>query len=297
MSGAEHPDWARAGADWPNREASRFIEAGSARWHVQIAGAAGPTILLLHGSGAATHSWRDLLPRLARSHRVVAPDLPGHGFTRVANPRTLSLPGMTEAVGDLVTALGMPPDIIVGHSAGAAVAIQTALSGRTAPRLIVGLNAALTPFRGIAGVLFPPLAKVLALNPVTPWLFSTLAGGEGQARRLIEGTGSKIDARGLALYGRLLGRPGHVGNALSMMALWDLDPLLAGLDRLRTPVHLIVAMNDRSVPPDEAIRLARHHPMITLEQVEGYGHLMHEEDPTLAEQLILRAIAAERPAG
>ena len=61
-------DWATDGADWPNREASRFVEAAGLRWHVQVMGA-GPVLLLLHGTGASTHSWRDVMPKLAAIHR------------------------------------------------------------------------------------------------------------------------------------------------------------------------------------------------------------------------------------
>ena len=80
MSGLDDLSWERDGRDWPNREASRFVEAGGLRWHVQQMGR-GPVLLLLHGTGASTHSWRALLPLLAKSFTVVAPDLPGHGFT------------------------------------------------------------------------------------------------------------------------------------------------------------------------------------------------------------------------
>ena len=73
-------DFARDGADWPLREASRFVEAGGLRWHVQTLGE-GPPALLIHGTAGATHSWRGLAPLLARDFRLVAPDLPGHGFT------------------------------------------------------------------------------------------------------------------------------------------------------------------------------------------------------------------------
>ncbi|MFN5717015.1 MAG: alpha/beta fold hydrolase, partial [Bradyrhizobium sp.] len=72
--------WSRDGTDWPNRNASVFVEAAGIRWHVQRMGE-GPSLLLIHGTGAATHSWRDMLPLLARHFSVVAPDLPGHGFT------------------------------------------------------------------------------------------------------------------------------------------------------------------------------------------------------------------------
>ena len=71
------PDWARDGRDWPNRSASRFLLAGGLRWHVQVMGGdrapRKPVILLLHGMGASTHSWRDLAPILAGRFTVVAP--------------------------------------------------------------------------------------------------------------------------------------------------------------------------------------------------------------------------------
>ena len=76
------PRWAVDGRDWPNRAQSRFVTAGRLRWHVQVFGAEeAPMLLLLHGTGAATHSWRAVAPLLAADFRVVAIDLPGHGFT------------------------------------------------------------------------------------------------------------------------------------------------------------------------------------------------------------------------
>ena len=77
------PRWAIEGRNWPHRGHSRFVLAGRLRWHVQTFGPdTAPIMLLLHGTGAATHSWRDLAPLLAMRFRVIVPDLPGHGFTR-----------------------------------------------------------------------------------------------------------------------------------------------------------------------------------------------------------------------
>ena len=69
MFAPSKPEWKREGRDWPNREASRFVLASGLWWHVQVMGS-GPVLLLLHGTGAATHSWRDCraAPR-ARLHR------------------------------------------------------------------------------------------------------------------------------------------------------------------------------------------------------------------------------------
>ena len=287
-SGAEHPDWRRDGADWPNRAASRFLRAGPVTWHVQRMGPPGETLLLLHGAGAATHSWRALMPLLARRWDVIAPDLPGHGFTRAPAGAFAGLPAMVHHVAALVDALGVRPRLLVGHSAGAAIAIGLALDGAINPAAIVGLNAALTPFRGAGGTVFPMLAKLLALNPLTPPVFAAFARWTGQTRRLIEGTGSTIDDAGLALYARMIGRPDHVSGALSMMAGWDVRPLLAALPTLNVPLHLVVGTADRTVAPGEAVRLAARHAGIVLHRMEDLGHLMHEERPEEAAALIER---------
>lgn len=288
---APEPD--NVSPDWPNRAASQTLRAGRTEWHVQRMGK-GPVMLLLHGAGGATHSWRDLMPLLAERHDVIAPDLPGHGFSRATAGRTSTLPGMAGEIAALLAKLEIEPQIIVGHSAGAAIALEMVLTGQTKPDLIIGLNAALTPFRGLAGVLFPPMAKVLALNPLTPWAFSRMAGWPGQARRLIEGTGSRIDETGLALYTRLFATPRHVSGALSMMAHWDLLPMLERLQTLQTPLHLMIGDRDKAVPPDEAVRLAALHAHITLHRINGLGHVMHEENPARFADLI--AELAREPA-
>lgn len=267
----------RDGADWPNRAASRMIEAGGLRWHVQIMGD-GPPLLLLHGTGAATHSWRDVTPILARRWRVLAPDLPGHGFTAGAGPPTLSLPGMAHALAALLEALGFSPELAVGHSAGAAILARLRLDGRIAPRRVVSLNGALAPFTGLAGHILPPMAKLLFLNPLAPHFFARSADRAATAR-LLDGTGSRIDARGVDLYARLLANPAHVGGALGMMANWDLRALQRDLPRLATPLALVAATNDKTVAPQIARRLAARLPDAAFAEIEGLGHLAHEEAP------------------
>lgn len=286
MTAPVHPRWDRDGADWPNRSASAFVETGLVRWHVQRMGS-GPVLLLLHGAGAATHSWRDLLPLLARHFDVIAPDLPGHGFSRIASRKQCALPAMADALSELLRHLQVTPEMMVGHSAGAAIALEMVLNHGWAPRRVIGLNAALTPFRGIAGMLFPAMARMLALNPFVPWMFSRMAGDLPQVRKLIDGTGSKIDAEGLKFYGRLISRSEHVDGALSMMALWELEPLLARLDALPVPVDLVVGEQDQTVPPGEAIALGEKHRQITVHRVAGLGHLMHEEAPERFADLVI----------
>ena len=232
MSFAEAPRWTTEGQDWPNRDASRFVAAEGLRWHVQLAGA-GPALLLLHGTAGATHSWAGLLPLLAARFRVIAPDLPGHGFTAAPPPEGLSLAGMARLVHGLLRELRLAPEAIIGHSAGAAIALEMCLRGFVAPRRIVSLNGALLPFGGLAGQLFAPLAQMLVRVPLVPWMLAQQARDPRVVARVLAGTGSAVAAETLGHYAALLKTRRHVAAALGMMAGWDLHDLQRRLPRLR----------------------------------------------------------------
>lgn len=283
----DRPDWERDGRDWPHRAASRFVEAAGLRWHVQEFGEPqAPGLLLLHGTGAATHSWRGLAPLLAQQgYRVVAPDLPGHGFTDPLPARRLSLPGMAEAVGGLIEHFGLNPRLAVGHSAGAAVLARMCLDRRIDLSLLVALNGALTPFPGVASFLFPGIARMLFLNPVTPKVFAWSAD-RAAVRRLIDGTGSRLDPQGLDLYRRLFTRPGHVSGALGMMANWDLPALARDLPQLDTRTLLVVGGDDKAIKPADAFTLRERLPNARVELLRGLGHLAHEEAPERVAEII-----------
>lgn len=280
-------DWQRDGADWPNRAASQFVTASGLRWHLQVMGQ-GPVMLLLHGTAASTHSWRDLMPTLAKYFTVVAPDLPGHGFTDAPPSHRLSLKGMANAIAGLLRYLALSPEIVVGHSAGAPIAARLCLDQKIAPALVVGLNGAWLPFPGSSGLLFPLLARALFLNPFTPRFFAAMAD-TAAVERLISQTGSQLDTRGIALYLRLLRNSAHVSGALGMMANWDLESLKAALPRLSQDLLLIVGEDDQAVPPAGAETIARLVKQAEIQRLAGLGHLAHEEDPDLVAERIVRA--------
>jgi magnesium chelatase accessory protein len=282
------PSWTVEGPDWPNREASRFVRAAGLTWHVQIMGR-GPVLLLVHGTGAATHSWRDLAPLLAERYTIVAPDLPGHGFSDEIAGRRMSLPSLADLVSGLLTVLDVTPAAMIGHSAGAAIVLRMTLDGAVTPRAVVSLNGALAPWPGLAAVVFPALAKLTLLNPfVVPFLTHRAADTEA-VRRLIRGTGSDLDARGLELYRRLLRTERHVEATLSMMANWDLRPLQRDLMRLAVPLTLVAAERDRAVPPGVAREVRGLVSASTVVAVPGLGHLAHEEAPQTLADLIGKA--------
>lgn len=281
------PRWSVEGRDWPNRAASRFVAAGGLRWHVQTFAPEAPeardppaTILLLHGTGAATHSWRALAPLLGREYHVVAVDLPGHGFTTGRPVGGLSIAGMAGAVATLLGALQITPQVIIGHSAGAAIAARLAIDGTASPAAIIGLSAALLPFPGLAATLFPTMARALFVNPVAPHLFARIARTPGETGRfLYRSTGSRIDDAGVACYAALLGTSAQCAGAIGMMAAWDLVELRRDLARLKTPVLLVHGDADRAIPLSNAREAAAAVGDGRLETLPGLGHLAHEERP------------------
>jgi magnesium chelatase accessory protein len=277
--------WERDGRDWPNRHASRFIRAAGIAWHVQEFGH-GPVLLLLHGTGASTHSWRDLAPMLAERFHVIALDLPGHGFTQSPPREFLSLYGMGVAINTLLRQLVTAPTVVVGHSAGAAIAVKMCVEGHIAPRLVIGLNAALMPLRGVAGHVFSPLAKLLARVPLLPQLLARRAFDRAAIETMIADTGSVLDRSGVDLYWRLAQSPGHVAAAFGMMAEWDLPELQRDLRRFKTPLVLLVGSKDRTVPPSDAEQLRGIVSGVRVVPMSALGHLAHEETPLLVAELI-----------
>lgn len=290
MSGK--PDWAVEGANWPNRAASRFLEAGGLSWHVQVLGE-GPPLLLLHGAGAATHTWRDLAPLLAQRFTVIAPDLPGHGFTGAPPAGGLSLPAMAKSVAALLKALELEPIGVVAHSAGAAIALRLCLDRAIAPARVVAINGALQPFPGMAALVFPAMARALFLNPFAVQMFAWQARQGDAVRRLIYATGSSIDEAGVAAYAALLGKSGHIEGALGMMASWDLQGLARALPQLQTPVTLAFGARDLAVPPSVAVETAALLRDVQLIELPRLGHLAHEEDPQGVAELVFAALPAQ----
>src|SRR5262245_48340381 len=82
----------------------------------------GPAVLLIHGIGDSSDTWSDLIPRLARDHTVIAPDLLGHG--RSDKPRAdYSVAAYANGMRDLISVLGVDRVTVVGHSLGGGVAM------------------------------------------------------------------------------------------------------------------------------------------------------------------------------
>ncbi len=277
--------WPPQPAVWPLAEWSRQILAAGHKWHVQVLGQ-GPALLLIHGAGGAGQSWSYVAEMLADQFTLVIPDLPGQGFSKPGKPHRFGLNEMAQDLATLMVEMDITPHGLVGHSAGGAIALRMAQQGLTCP--VAAVNPALAGFDGVAGWLYPRMAKTMAHLPFTAALFSKLAGTPEKVAQLLEATGSAISPQMAERYLQLIQDTDHVNGTLKMMAAWDLQPVLRNLAKLENPCLFLLGGQDRTVPPATARSLAAKLGSITAHDMPDHGHLAHEEDPALVARQIER---------
>jgi magnesium chelatase accessory protein len=283
-------------ADWPYREASHFLAIGPLRWHFQFHPARKKTphtLVLLHGTGASTHSWTELIEPLSDFACVLAVDLPGHGFTTGAASNTLTLPRMAEDFNTLIRNIGLEGEmVLVGHSAGAPLAVQWALghgqdAGATVKlKHIIGLNPSLVPPPALYTTMLGPVVAPIATSGPMTGLLAFIAANTSMVDQLLDSTESKISESQRKHYRYLFSQSNHVQGAMGFMAGADLPSILARSSSLATPVSFLIGANDtwvREAPLKTVIR--ESFPRARVVTWPG-GHLLHEERPKDVAKLI-----------
>ncbi|MGB8961691.1 MAG: alpha/beta hydrolase [Pseudonocardiaceae bacterium] len=143
------------------------VEVNRVRLHYVIGGQ-GPAVVLLHGFPETWWTWRQVMPLLAQTHTVIAPDLRGIGCSSLASAG-YDAQTLAQDVHELVASLGLPRVALVGHDLGGWAAYAYArqyrdqvshlvLVRRGASRLWTRATAGLPPARtgsGTSGILHP----------------------------------------------------------------------------------------------------------------------------------------------
>jgi magnesium chelatase accessory protein len=263
---------------------SKHINADGLNWFIAEMGH-GETILLVHGTAASAHSWRDVMPLLADRYHIVALDLPGHGQTQSGNSGHYTLQGMATGVAAVMKEMNLSPTIVVGHSAGAAILAVACARKWMTPQTYISFNGAFYPYGGAAASLFSPIAKLAAFNPFVPRILSGFAS-RTKVEKLLQDTGSTINPEGIDYYFSLFKQPTHISAALGMMASWDLRGMDDNFVRLTPNCVFVAGDNDKAVPPETADLSAARCRNAKSVHIKGLGHLLHEENPSLAAEII-----------
>ena len=285
---------------WPNSEASEFVNAGQLLWHVQKKTNAkqdAPVALLIHGTGASCHSWAPLVKSLLQDFQLIVPDLPGHGFTERPVSSQLSLQGMSTLIRSLLDKLGYSPDLVIGHSAGAAIGANMCLKGMLSPKALISIGGAFMPIGGSKNGLFELAAKLLSGNPLVSRVFAWRARNPAIVQDLMGRTGSEIDDQSYACYSWLARNPRHVSSALGMMANWNLRALIRQLPSLEVPLLILNGGKDKMIPRSDGNKLHQLVKGSKFEIAHDCGHLLHEEDPAWAAIRIINFFLTVRKLG
>jgi len=251
----------------------------------------GPALLLIHGLGASTFTFRRILPELARRFRVVAVDLKGFGFSeRPAGDYTLS--AQAALVGQVMDQMGIEKASVLGHSMGGAVAMRLALAcPDRIERLILASSASDLELghriwgAAVIGRLLPLAAPFTLHNRRFREL--SLKSGYCDPDRCTEDV-----IEGYMQPGRVRGYLRALGNT---MAHWRRDPPLRPAD-VTQPTLILWGAEDRWLPPSRGERLHRLIPDSRLALVGGGGHLFLEEQPEAALHHIEEFLLEREPA-
>lgn len=209
---------------------------------VVLEGGEGPPVVLLHGPGEFAALWGRVVPQLAETHRVVVPDLPGHGATGRPTDGPLDAERWLAWARDLVTQTCTSPPALVGHLAGGALALRHVIEGGPAERIVLVDSAGLA-FSRPAPSFAAPLAGFLA-HPTE----RSLDRFVGRCMYDFDGMRSELGNRWdpFAAYAIAGARqPGARSAVLSLVIALGLRPIRRrDLARIPIPVSMIWGRHD-----------------------------------------------------
>ena len=243
-----------------------------------VAGGDGDALILVHGLGGAAENWVELAPKLARRHRVIVPDLPGHGGSEPARGAT-HLGPYADAVLAAAAAEGIERAVVVGHSLGGVVALRLALAR---PALVRGLvlcsPAGITSSSRQARIVIAVSAAVRPGRLVAP--FRHRLAGRPWYRSVVFGRFFVSDAAALsprATIGFLDGTARHTDMRGAGRALVLGDPRLE-LEGVQAPSLVLWGARDTQLPLDDAFEYTRRL-RGRLRVIADCGHLAIGERP------------------
>ena len=271
---------------WPFGKYSEYVETRLHKWHIQRLGKnKGKKILFIHGTGSSCHTWSNTVDYLLDEFEVLLVDLPGHGFSRTPAPGQSSLQSVVKGLMELIEKIRFLPDLIVGHSAGAAIAVLISEKIK-AKHGAICINAAFGEFPGLAGLMFPIFAKIIALVPFSSDVLAGLSRNNMRTEKLIANTGSKITQDKLNYYKALFSKPDHVKGTLKLMAEWDLSNFLKNLEKVDSSITFLVGNQDKTVPLSISKKWSQILKTAKYQEFQEAGHLLHEEKPDEVSQCI-----------
>jgi len=260
----------REDLDWETvAKPGRIVEVDGYGVHVVERGA-GPAVLLIHGFGGHTFSYRHQLPVLSRDHRTIAVDLKGYGYSQRDPDAGLSQTDQARMLKGLFERLEVEDAVVVGHSMGGAVAQRFAA---TYPKLVHAL---------VLVASAPVDLRVPAMNVPAPLLRPVLPALAGLAARRIFSASFYDRSKAAPDVFEEYIRPSRIQGSMDgllRMTRERAEDRPVDMSSITQPVLLLYAADDRIVKLNRAQDVRARLPQARLVVVDRAGHLLLEERP------------------
>jgi len=243
----------------------------------------GRPLLLLHGFGANTYTWKHLIPRLAERYKTISLDLKGFGLSPKPSDSEYSAEDQADLVTNFIIEKGLTDVILMGHSLGGAVALLTAIKlkaqGQKLPHSLILLDP-------MAYEQPLPLFIKLLRVPIIGRLFMEILPEATQVKlilRVVYHDKNKITKDTIAAYAKPL-KEASAKSALIKSAKLIVPPhikrIVSSYRHIYSPTLIIWGKYDKIVPLGIGVRLAEEMPNAQLIPFAA-GHAPHEEVPLL----------------
>jgi len=249
----------------------------------------GPPLLLIHGLGASTFTWRFVVPELAKTHRVIAVDLKGFGQSDKPFDERYSVVDQAELLAQLIEEKDLRNLTLVGHSFGGGVALLLALEANQR------LDSRITKLVLLDTIAYPqhiPVFFRLLDVPLVSQIGVRMVPPSVQTRVALEIAyfdDSKIDPAEIETYAAPLktaaGKHAMIHSARQILPE-DIAELSERYKTMTLPTLILWCDHDRIVPLEVGLRLRRTLPNSTLRLVQDCGHMPQEEQTASTVELI-----------
>jgi len=274
----------------------RTVDADGVKIFYREAGPSqAPVVLLLHGYPTSSHMFRHLIPQLASRYRVIAPDLPGFGFTEVPEERkyVYSFDALAKTIGAFVEALKLERYAIYIFDYGAPTGLRLALAHPERVTAIISQNG--NAYEEGLGDAWNPIRKYWA-EPTAEnrAALRDFVGYEGTRWQYVHGASdpSQVEPESYTLDAALLQRPGNVEIQLDLFLDYASNLALypafqAYFRESRTPILAVWGKNDPFFLPPGAEAYRRDNPEAEVRLLDT-GHFALETHGNEIAEAILR---------
>jgi pimeloyl-ACP methyl ester carboxylesterase len=276
---------------------SRTAVVDGLKLHYLTAGH-GPAVILLHGYTQTSRMWRPLIPRLAETFTVIAPDLPGIGDSDIPSSG-LDMKSAAVTIHKLATSLGIQKARVVGHDIGLMVAYAYAAQFPAETERLAVMDAFLPGVEGWEAIYNDPNTWHFRFNGPTP---EALVHGRERTyfeyfwNDLAADKTHSVPAADREAYIAAYSRPGRMHAGWEYFASWPQTAReFAQLANARLAIPVLAIGGDKSLgdPLGRQMKLVADH--VTVVVLKNSGHWVLEERPTETMDALVKFLSAPNP--